>query len=490
MHEHHRLLVEIIFPAVMPRRIGARISFREQAANPLEIVLQDGCYSGSFAAQPAKLQLLDDLSSEGVEEVPEERVGDSHAEIGLATIFEEGVPIADSGEVRLVLTWTSCHRRDPPPGMNSLYNGHEHQLCGEHVGCPPGGLQEEGALVKPGTMLLLDVASATYGQIIGLAGDYFAFFDRNTPDELRHIWPDPEPWMRLLGGEDYRDERLLTATQQELDETTQHFDSLLRIPERRRFLALAANNFCHFAAHPSDGTLDDTSNLALQSYRAYHQQALRHARNGFPHVERLHHALAIDAFGAHFLTDLFASGHLRVPRRVLQERLGLICGGLLRARKMHDEDNDRGLLVTTRHAFGPRLVWRTYGDGKLETPDPHYGLLHLAMVQESVRRSAAEVIAVWRGEAPFAEAETAEALLPVPLPPGEAARPTDRLPDPCALLNGSTAELHCGSVNHGPMYLTRRNGAETILYKRCSAAGEAHPRYESIGEPAGAAFSL
>jgi hypothetical protein len=66
-------------------------------------------------------------------------------------------------------------------------------------------------------------------------------------------------------------------------------------------------------------------------------------------------AIARTAFGLHFLTDSFSSGHMRVPRKDLGER------GALAAKLMHDMDNKYGLWV--EDDFG--AVWRAYGDGYL-----------------------------------------------------------------------------------------------------------------------------
>ena len=79
----------------------------------------------------------------------------------------------------------------------------------------------------------------------------------------------------------------------------------------RRYLALASQNFCHFAAtaNPHDDGPD-----ALRLYREYHARAMREAARAASNAG-FRRALVTDAFGCHFLTDLFASGHMRVPRR-------------------------------------------------------------------------------------------------------------------------------------------------------------------------------
>lgn len=87
-------------------------------------------------------------------------------------------------------------------------------------------------------------------------------------------------------------------------------------------------------------------------------------------------AYAYNAFADHFLTDLFASGHLRTSRLELREQCTLpVVGGLtgdLLARFMHDEDCPYGL--TVHNARGDTRTG--YGDKRLRD-DPDVSLLGL-----------------------------------------------------------------------------------------------------------------
>jgi hypothetical protein len=67
-------------------------------------------------------------------------------------------------------------------------------------------------------------------------------------------------------------------------------------------------------------------------------------------------AVARCAFGLHFLTDAFASGHMRTPRAILGP------GGSLAAKIMHDVDNQVGLYVTN----GLGASWIAVGDGRIK----------------------------------------------------------------------------------------------------------------------------
>jgi hypothetical protein len=133
--------------------------------------------------------------------------------------------------------------------------------------------------------------------------------------------------------------------------------------------------------------------------------------------------------------------------------------------QMHNEDNELGLWCTPRlpRPGQARLVWRAYGDGKLRSPEagPHRWL-----VQEAVRRSASEVFAAFcRVE--MAEIDRAVALLPVPLPPGDAPGPQDRV-----VLEGGPANRP--APNHWPLYWFSEHGEGT--HRR---DGPFDPAYES-----------
>src|SRR5262249_54435026 len=157
----------------------------------------------------------------------------------------------------------------------------------------------------------------------------------------------------------------------------------------RRYLALASQNYCHFAAVPSNkpGGID-----AMRVYNAYHTRALKEASmahgTSSPAVA-FRCALAADAFGCHFLTDSFPSGHMRVPRRQLAKRYGILRGSLKMSKSMHDEDNTRGLWCSTlaTKSSKRRMVWRAFGDGQLRKAE---ATAHLRQVQEAVRRSTGE----------------------------------------------------------------------------------------------------
>ena len=122
-------------------------------------------------------------------------------------------------------------------------------------------------------------------------------------------------------------------------------------PQFGRYTDLAASNFDHFGED------------AMTCYNAGHilaqKKAIKAKQDG--KLDALKLAYAINAFADHFLTDLFAGGHMRTPRRMLHEypKLPTHVAGLL-AKRMHDEDNKFGLWV--ENARGNR--WVAYGDAR------------------------------------------------------------------------------------------------------------------------------
>jgi hypothetical protein len=121
-----------------------------------------------------------------------------------------------------------------------------------------------------------------------------------------------------------------------------------------RYLNLAATNLDHFGVD------------AMTCYNAGHILAQRYAIKAkhSPDPEKaLMIAYAVNAFADHFLTDLFAAGHMRTPRRKLYESawnsVTQTAAGIC-AKGMHDEDNKFGLWV--ENARGDK--WVAYGDAR------------------------------------------------------------------------------------------------------------------------------
>jgi hypothetical protein len=162
---------------------------------------------------------------------------------------------------------------------------------------------------------------------------------------------------------------------------------------------------------------------------------------------------------------------MRVPRQRLASQFGVLRGSLYMSKKMHDEDNALGLWCThnVRAPGARRVVWRAYGDGHLFDKDAE---VHLDIVREAVRRSAAEVYAMYCG-IDIPEYERAEAVIPIPLAPG--ATPS---------LAGD--ELHAPSTippnkaNHWPMYRVRGQTVEVRVGDGAAESYVAAPQFDEI----------
>jgi len=116
------------------------------------------------------------------------------------------------------------------------------------------------------------------------------------------------------------------------------------------YLELAMQNQSHFAP-------DNWSQFKSSQERAF-ELIKTHMTAGGANGPIPAEAIAVCAFGLHYLTDAFASGHMRVPRTALG-----MTGGLA-SKLAHDFDNEYGLNV--ENGFGDK--WRAFGDGYLGGP--------------------------------------------------------------------------------------------------------------------------
>ena len=196
---------------------------------------------------------------------------------------------------------------------------------------------------RPAFLKLGNGASVTYGDILAMAGDFFLEFDQL----------DGVDWSR-------KDDPKKT-THQEIDGILREYHRKLDNPawkvgpdarpgahffnkwfDAGRVMNLALKNFPHFGFD------------ALAQWLKYHQQAIALAIQGrqyygdaagytqdlnvepdpilleagwdttaddYPLVNNLIVALKYNAFGDHFLSDLFSAGHMRVARKAMYDQL-------------------------------------------------------------------------------------------------------------------------------------------------------------------------
>lgn len=147
-----------------------------------------------------------------------------------------------------------------------------------------------------------------------------------------------------------------------------------------RYIDLASVNMDHFGADAVKAYLAGHGLAVAQAAQLHGQDPAARAVQ-----MKLLQCYGINAFADHFLTDLFAAGHVRTPRRALWATPQTIAGetGLL-ARAAHNEENEDGLHV--HNARGDH--WVAYGDGK-ELDDVNADNLALAIA--AVQASADEV---------------------------------------------------------------------------------------------------
>ena len=190
---------------------------------------------------------------------------------------------------------------------------HEHRSLGDAA--------TGRALVDMGALAL------TYGDVVALSGDYFSPLDEvddglfalaaaagrggtrpGTSDEVvlalavaaaDEEWPDS----RFERGGLFADHRVDPRGRNEVERRV-----------RDRYLSLAAVNDDHFVAPGrSEGQTGSGAPSAPAAYRRLHQAALDEAWRAGLAGEAVSAAMAREAAAQHYLTDAFASGHLRTP---------------------------------------------------------------------------------------------------------------------------------------------------------------------------------
>lgn len=499
----HRAHIEI----TAPFRIGDIVAEVEmEGGEKATVVLRGGKFQGDLPAPARRLRLTLRDAPDGSALAPEE--ADAPAAeaprgpaLGIDTLFGAGVDIPDTGELLAQVAWgMPCGSVEPPPEDKedpTLFGSWEHMQTVDWIGRDQDDMPLRFGHFKSDfskdTPLRVGDKNLRFPDIVALAGDFYAHLDEaaRKTKAIADMWPPIGGVLGWLSG-DYR-ERTLTG---ESIEAAEHLlrliyrdkdtvmstaenvfvtagDTLFKDFPLRRYGALASQNYCHFGSQPWDGTVDDANNDALAMYRLYHRRALAEAAKAGAAKDgpALLQAIVVEGFACHFLTDLCASGHIRVPRRALAKKLGIVKGGAA-AGECHNEDN-KGLWVRMRKnpEGAMRYVWWAVGDNYLLT---RRGAQHLAMVREAVRRSVEEVFASFAGVAPSV---CAEDLLPVPLAPGEPPADLDIAPD--AVILGTTHPAGSRPIglppNGYPLYAVSKKG---VLGKRAGAG----PRYEVVGD--------
>ncbi len=277
------------------------------------------------------------------------------------------------------------------------FGASEHIAIGAEVelkGLPKG--KETPLLVKGGTKILFE-------HIVALAGDFYGVFG--------------EPISLLGGTDEEKTARFINAfktlAEAENDEIKGVLDEIGKecqavnesgTPHHCYSCEMMNNNntIKNIKKDINQLLIDNSDhffNDAKEAYRIGHAYALQVARMAgkVNDIEKLKEAYALDAFACHFLTDEFASGHVRNQRGELEHFLESlikllplnICpsakqlAGLLTAAQ-HEKDGNEGLNVTN----GKGEKWRAYGDGCFFTPKNE---VNKGKAIEAIRASVNEV---------------------------------------------------------------------------------------------------
>jgi outer membrane protein OmpA-like peptidoglycan-associated protein len=176
-------------------------------------------------------------------------------------------------------------REGTPVVTLQRFVGHEHESLGDVT----------GADIDLGNGVVL-----SWGQVVAIAGDEFG-----TVEDLRAAAATEPGRRRIRAALEHDGVRgpipasLPALTQADRDE------------QSKAFILLAAENVAHF------GQGGD----ALSTWRSHHQRALgRAVEAGMRGDEAaFQDAQLIEAFGQHFLTDMFSGGHIRTPRMEIMQ---------------------------------------------------------------------------------------------------------------------------------------------------------------------------
>lgn len=264
-------------------------------------------------------------------------------------------------------------------------------------------------------MRYMNGLSLTYGQILALAGDFYAdpahpISNQSTPAARINQVQSNVNSLIVAPAAATLVPRILAVMQKEIDAmapmawrglpphsvySTQWFDyqyngltggSYMTFMSPGTYLLIAATNWDHFGPD------------AISSYIAAHSLAINIAMTA-TNDETLCWAYAANAFADHYLTDLFSAGHVRTPRRQMYARqfpngtqnpvpddYNSTTSGMsgVVAKAMHDEDSVNGLWVGNANGD----YWLAFGDGRYRD-SANYA--NAALVQQAVSLSIADV---------------------------------------------------------------------------------------------------
>ena len=275
-----------------------------------------------------------------------------------------------SGIAEVILPTTSYKVNTAQCELLGGFGSSEHIAIGEGVVL--------GGLLKDTPLLMKGMTPVLFQHIVALAGDYYGVVDGA---------------ISLPGGTDVnKTERFKNAFATLEAASNNEVSAILRELGQEYHLVKESSLHRHcYSSHlvEQDNAIhrikpdihellvdnsDHFSIYAQDAYRIGHAHAIEVAREAgkTQNQDGLKRAYAIDAFACHFLTDLFAAGHIRNQRGELQLVLLSLgfsnsqakpLAGILTAAQ-HEKDGSEGLNVENSKGES----WRAFGDGNFFTP--------------------------------------------------------------------------------------------------------------------------
>lgn len=319
-----------------------------------------------------------------------------------------------------ILMLASCNPPAARDGGQSdtLFNSAEHKLLGD------GGYKNACSNIPLCSSELMRAdgkVTFSYGELVAFAGDFYEkpsdIFDEVNNRSLRHpLSNDIEKGKSIFAEEEKIVRQQLANPKGMTPYPDNNLGFTFAFP---KYLEISKNNLDHFGWHN------------MKTYVRFHQEAIdlalqaRQQKDTDPTAAELtwRRAVFTNAFADHFLTDGFATGHIRNPRAqslAWQKEHGhpeLAVHSL--AKLLHDHDHllrdnhGPGLLVTNTRGDS----WRTRCDGELYIVS-HPKDRHLRLPSEAVEISMTEVLEAFdKGTSPSGVFRAAE-LVPF-VAPGE-----------------------------------------------------------------------
>lgn len=268
-----------------------------------------------------------------------------------------------------VLIAGQVYAQVPRPPLK--FESPEHNSMGTAISInTPNGPKTGDRLVVKTLQTKSGSIDLTFADLIWLSGDFIG-----EPKEIVGLSPEPTATLQknLDGYEKYKEyiPAIKTVFKEKLVESNTYIQTgqALEVSEEYNYrfnaatggwggalgavlkqglyLKMAAYNYDHFG------------NNALKTYVTAHSLALDLASKANT-IEELNNAYFVEGYAAHFLTDLFAAGHLRVPRAEIVD----YCSNLPQelssflTKIMHDQDGTIGLNITN----GRGDIWFGAGD--------------------------------------------------------------------------------------------------------------------------------